>query len=118
SKMGISTLQSYRGAQVFEAIGLNRALIDKYFTGTSSRIEGVGLEVLAREAQMKHEYAFRPVSDNDTELAVGGNYQFRVRGEFHLLNPETVATLQHAVRSNSARTFEEFTNLVDHQNRH
>ena len=118
SKMGISTLQSYRGAQVFEAIGLNRAIIDKYFTGTSSRIEGVGLEVLAREAQMKHEYAFRPVSENDTELAVGGNYQFRVRGEFHLLNPETVATLQHAVRGNDARTFDEFSKLVDQQNRH
>jgi glutamate synthase (NADPH/NADH) large chain len=118
SKMGISTLQSYRGAQVFEAIGLNRALIDKYFTGTSSRIEGVGLDVLAREAQMKHEYAFRPVSENDTELTVGGNYQFRVRGEYHLLNPETVSKLQHAVRSNNANTFEEFTRLVDQQNRH
>ena len=58
--MGISTLQSYRGAQVFEAIGLNKSLVDKYFTGTSSRIEGVGLDVLAREAQMKHEHAFQP----------------------------------------------------------
>ena len=118
SKMGISTLQSYRGAQVFEAIGLNRALIDKYFTGTSSRIEGVGLEVLAREAQMKHEYAFRPVSENDTELSVGGNYQFRVRGEYHLLNPESVSKLQHAVRANNAETFEQFTQLIDNQNRH
>ncbi len=118
SKMGISTLQSYRGAQVFEAIGLNSALIDKYFTGTASRIEGVGLDVLAREAQMKHEYAFRPVSENDTELTVGGNYQYRVRGEYHLLNPATVSKLQHAVRANSAETFEEFTELIDQQNRH
>ena len=72
SKMGISTLQSYRGAQIFEAIGLNRALVEKYFTGTPSRIEGVGLDVLAREAQMKHEYAFRPVTESDTELEAGG----------------------------------------------
>ena len=70
--MGISTLQSYRGAQVFEAIGLNRGLIAKYFTGTASRIEGVGLEVLAREAQMKHEHAFRPVGSFEPELRVGG----------------------------------------------
>src|SRR6202030_2845254 len=75
SKMGISTLQSYRGAQVFEAIGLNKSLVDKFFTGTASRIEGVGLEVLAREARMKHDHAFRRVSEADTELAIGGNYQ-------------------------------------------
>ena len=87
SKMGISTLQSYRGAQIFEAIGLNKELVEKYFTGTPSRIEGVGLDVLAREAQMKHEYAFRPLTESDTELDVGGNYQYRVRGEYHLLNP-------------------------------
>ena len=69
SKMGISTLQSYRGAQVFEAIGLNKELVDAYFAGTTSRLEGVGLDVLAREAQMKHEFAFRPVTESDTELA-------------------------------------------------
>src|SRR5436190_4334667 len=85
SKMGISTLQSYRGAQIFEAIGLNQDLIDRYFTGTASRIEGVGLEVLAREAQMKHEHAFRPTTESETELEVGGTYQFRVNGEYHLL---------------------------------
>src|ERR1700693_2389717 len=71
SKMGISTLQSYRGAQVFEAIGLNKSLIDKYFTGTASRIEGVGLEVLAEEACRKHQHAVRPVTEFDTDLAVG-----------------------------------------------
>ncbi len=87
SKMGISTLQSYRGAQVFEAIGLNQSLIDKYFTGTSSRIEGVGLDVLAREAQMKHEHAYKALTQSDTELEPGGAYQYRVRGEYHLLNP-------------------------------
>ncbi len=73
--MGISTLQSYRGAQIFEAIGLNKDLVEKYFTGTASRIEGVGLDVLAREAQMKHAHAFRPLTDSETELDVGGNYQ-------------------------------------------
>jgi glutamate synthase (NADPH) large chain len=118
SKMGISTLQSYRGAQVFEAIGLNKAVIDKYFTGTSSRIEGVGLEVLAREAAMKHELAFQPVTDADTELPVGGSYAYRVRGEYHLLNPATVSKMQHAVRQNNFQTFQEYTDLIDQQARH
>ena len=90
--MGISTLQSYRGAQVFEAIGLNKSVIEKYFTGTASRIEGVGLDVIAREAKMKHDHAFQPITSADTELAVGGNYQYRVRGEYHLFNPLTVAS--------------------------
>jgi glutamate synthase (NADPH/NADH) large chain len=116
SKMGISTLQSYRGAQVFEAIGLNRSVIDKYFTGTASRIEGVGLGVLAREAQMKHQHAFQPITEADTELAVGGNYQYRIRGEYHLFNPLTVSKLQHAVRQDSYETFREYTDLIDNQN--
>ena len=117
SKMGISTLQSYRGAQVFEAIGLNKSLIERYFTGTASRIEGVGLEVLAREAKMKHDHAFRALSDSDTELAVGGSYQYRARGEYHLFNPLTVSKLQHAVRQESFQTFQEYTQLIDNQNR-
>ena len=99
SKMGISTLQSYRGAQVFEAVGLNQELVEGYFSGTASRIEGVGIEVLAREALMKHKFAFEPLTDSETELAVGGQYQFRVDGEYHLQNPETIAKLQHAVRA-------------------
>src|SRR5882672_721465 len=117
SKMGISTLQSYRGAQVFEAIGLNKSLVDKYFTGTASRIEGVGLEVLAEEARRKHEHAVRPVTEFDTELAVGGNYQYRVRGEYHLFNPLTVAKLQHAVQQSSFQTFQEYAELIDKQNK-
>ena len=117
SKMGISTLRSYRGAQCFEAIGLNRTLVDRYFTGTSSRIEGVGLDVLAREARLKHEHAFAPMRDSEYELAVGGEYQFRARGEYHLLNPQTVSKLQHAVRSKDAKTFQEYTDLIDRQNR-
>src|SRR5262249_262692 len=116
SKMGISTLQSYRGAQVFEAIGLNKSVVEKYFTGTASRIEGVGLEVIAREAKLKHDHAFQPVTDADTELAVGGNYQYRVRGEYHLLNPLTVSKLQHAVRQESYASFRDYTDLIDKQN--
>ena len=116
SKMGISTLQSYRGAQVFEAIGLNEELVKQYFTGTSSRIQGVGLDVLAREAIEKHAYAFRPASEAEPELAVGGNYQYRIHGERHLLNPATVSTLQHAVRGSSFETFQEYSKLVDEQN--
>ncbi|HYO81534.1 MAG TPA: glutamate synthase large subunit, partial [Bryobacteraceae bacterium] len=116
SKMGISTLQSYRGAQIFEAIGLNKSLVDKYFTGTPSRIEGVGLEVLAREAQLKHTHAFRELTDSEPELAVGGNYHYRIRGEYHLLNPQTISKLQHAVRGNSYETYKQYTELVNAQN--
>jgi glutamate synthase (NADPH) large chain len=117
SKMGISTLQSYQGAQIFEAIGLNRALVERYFTGTSSRIEGVGMGVLAREALMKHEFAMNAPTESDTELRVGGEYQYRVRGEKHLLNPLTVSKLQHAVRHSEPATFLEFAKIVDQQNR-
>jgi glutamate synthase domain-containing protein 2/glutamate synthase domain-containing protein 1/glutamate synthase domain-containing protein 3 len=118
SKMGISTLQSYRGAQVFEAVGLNQPLVDAYFSGTASRIEGVGLGVLAREAQIKHTYAFRPFTESETELVVGGQYQFREGGEYHLLNPLTISKVQHAVRQNNPATFQEYTDLLDEQNRH
>jgi len=117
SKMGISTLQSYRGAQVFEAVGLNRHLVDSYFSGTESRIEGVGLEVLAREAQMKHAFAYQPLTDSETELVVGGQYQYREGGEYHLLNPQTISKMQHAVRQNNPATFQEYTDLIDDQNR-
>jgi glutamate synthase (NADPH/NADH) large chain len=115
SKMGISTLQSYRGAQVFEAIGLNKELVDKYFSGTTSQIEGVGLDVLAREALMKHEHAFRPVTESDCELPVGGSYHFRATGEYHLLNPQTISKLQHAVRQSDFKTFQEYTKFIDDQ---
>jgi len=117
SKMGISTLQSYRGAQVFEAIGLSKRLVDRYFTGTVSRIEGVDLDVLAREAILKHQHAFQPVHESDTDLAIGGTYQYRARGEYHLFNPQTIAKLQHAVRQESFATFQEYTELIDGQNR-
>jgi glutamate synthase domain-containing protein 2/glutamate synthase domain-containing protein 1/glutamate synthase domain-containing protein 3 len=117
SKMGISTLQSYQGAQIFEAIGLNRSLVERYFTGTASRIEGVGMEVLAREALMKHQSALRPAVDTDTTLRVGGEYQYRVRGEKHQINPLTVSKLQQAVRQSNFETYQEFAQIVNRQNR-
>ena len=115
AKMGISTLQSYQGAQVFEAIGLTSDLVNTYFAGTASRLEGVGLAVLAREAQMKHEHAFRPLSESETELTIGGNYHQRVNAEYHLLNPETISKLQQSVRQQSFQTFKEYTDLIDEQ---
>jgi glutamate synthase (NADPH/NADH) large chain len=117
SKMGISTLQSYQGAQIFEAIGLDKTLVDHYFTGTASRINGVSIEVLAREALMKHAFAMETPTDSETQLRVGGEYQFRVGGERHLLNPITVAKLQHSVRHQKFESFQEFTKIVDQQNR-
>ncbi len=118
SKMGISTLQSYRGAQVFEAIGISRSVIDKYFTGTSSRIEGIGFDVLAEEARRKHEFAFSPVTDSETELDVGGNYAYRAKGEYHLLNPFTISKLQHAIRNDSYSTYQEYAQHINDQSRH
>ncbi len=117
SKMGISTLQSYRGAQIFEAIGLNREVVDRYFTGTASRIEGVGLDVLAQEARMKHEHAYEPITEYDTELAVGGNLSWRVRGEYHLNNPISIAKLQHSVRQKSWETYKEFAQTINDQSK-
>ncbi len=117
SKMGISTLQSYCGAQIFEAIGLNKSLVERYFTGTSSRIEGVGLEVLAREALMRHKFAMQPPAESDTELEIGGSYQYRERGERHLLNPLTISKLQHAVRQSSYSTYQEYARIANEQSR-
>jgi glutamate synthase domain-containing protein 2/glutamate synthase domain-containing protein 1/glutamate synthase domain-containing protein 3 len=117
SKMGISTLQSYCGAQIFEALGLNKSVVERYFTGTPSRIEGVGLDVLAREALLRHRFALQPPAESDTELEVGGSYQYRERGERHLWNPLTISKLQHAVRQSSPQTFQEFARMVNEQNR-
>ncbi len=90
--------------------------MDDYFIGTPSRIGGVGLDVLAKEAGVKHEYAFRPVHESDTELDVGGAYQFRVRGEHHMLNPLSVSKLQHSVKTGHYETFQQYTDLIDKQN--
>jgi glutamate synthase (NADPH) large chain len=117
SKMGISTLPSYQGAQAFEAIGLSKPLVDKYFTGTPSRIEGVDLNVLAKEVKMRHDYAFQPVAETDPEIEMGGQYHYRARGEYHLFNPSTITKLRHSVRSNSFETYQEYSSLIDDQSR-
>ena len=116
SKMGISTVQSYRGAQIFEAIGLDKAFVDQYFSWTASRIGGIGLDVIAEEVSLRHHNAFpaRPVKR--PELEWGGEYQWRRDGEYHLFNPETVFKLQHATRAGQYRLFKEYTAKVDNQN--
>ncbi len=118
AKMGISTIQSYCGAQIFEAIGLNKAVIDKYFTGTASRVEGIGLNELAEEVRLRHQHAFpdRPV--NGVALDPGGQYQWRRDGEYHLFNPETVHKLQLATRTGSYKVFQEYSALVNDQAQH
>ncbi|HTO95567.1 MAG TPA: glutamate synthase large subunit, partial [Myxococcales bacterium] len=118
SKMGISTLQSYHGAQVFEAIGLSQDFVDEYFTWTASRVGGVGIDVVAKEARMRHERGFppkRPIFH--TSLPAGGEYQFRSGGEFHLTNPETIHKLQYAVRTGNFPMFQEYTALIDDQSK-
>jgi glutamate synthase (NADPH) large chain len=117
SKMGISTVASYTGAQVFEAIGLDSALVDEYFTGTASRIGGIGLPVLAAEVASRHGMAYesRPTERAHRELEVGGEYQWRREGEYHLFNPKTVFKLQHATRSKQYAIFKEYTAAVDDQ---
>src|SRR3989475_6315823 len=116
TKMGISTLQSYRGAQIFEAIGLNSEVVERYFTWTASRIEGIGLDVIAREAELRHEHAYMVSPSLDGDLDVGGQYQWRRRGEHHAYNPNTVAKLQHAVRAASYKMFKENTAAVNDEN--
>ncbi len=118
SKMGISTIQSYRAAQIFEAIGLEQQFVQKYFTSTASRVGGIGIDVVAQEASLRHHRAYpdRPVGPPDLDW--GGQYQWRRDGEVHMLNPDTVAKLQHATRSNSYVLFKEFSKLCDENNRH
>ena len=117
SKMGISTMASYTGAQVFEAIGLDHAVVDEYFSGTASRIGGVGLDVLAAEVAARHRLAHldRPTERAHRELEVGGEYQWRREGEVHLFNPRTVFKLQHATRARRYGIFKEYTAAVDDQ---
>src|SRR6266481_4417025 len=116
AKMGISTLQSYTGAQIFEAIGLNGDLVHRYFTGTVSRVSGIRLDVIADEVRRRHEHAFpeRPVG---AELDWGGEYQWRRDGEHHMVNPDMIAKLQHATRSGSYAQFKDFTRLCDDQSK-
>jgi glutamate synthase (ferredoxin) len=115
SKMGISTLQGYCGAQIFEAIGLDPAFVDKYFTWTASRVGGVGIDVIAEEVRRRHVRAFPEREPGQPDLEWGGEYQWRRDGEYHLFNPDTVFKLQHATRSGQFKIFKEYTRLVDDQ---
>jgi glutamate synthase (ferredoxin) len=117
SKMGISTIQSYCGAQVFEALGLGQDFVDRYFTWTPSRIGGIGLEVIAEEARMRHRRAFPDRAMNEERLDTGGEYSYRQDGEYHLFSPQTIHKLQHACRTNSYELFKQYSRLVDDQSR-
>lgn len=117
AKMGISTIQSYRGAQIFEAIGLNSELIERYFTGTASRIGGIGVETLGYEAIKRHQYGFQREVTLKPLLNVGGQYQWRKEGEFHLFNPESVAKLQLATRHGNYKLFKEYSTLINNQSK-
>jgi glutamate synthase (NADPH) large chain len=120
SKMGVSTVASYTGAQIFESIGLGQELIDEYFTGTVSRLGGIGLDEIATETATRHRVAHpaRPELRRHRKLELGGEYQWRREGEYHLFNPETVFKLQHATRSKRYDIFKQYTKLVDDQATH
>ncbi|MDX1411969.1 MAG: glutamate synthase central domain-containing protein, partial [Nitrospirales bacterium] len=115
SKMGISTVQSYCGAQIFEALGLNHELIDRYFTGTSSRIEGIGIREIGEETLRRHEQAYKPVPLR--QLDFGGEIHYRIQNEHHNWNPEVIYKLQHSTRNNDAKTYDEYSTLVNEENK-
>ncbi len=116
SKMGISTIQSYCGAQIFEAVGISTPVIEKYFTWTSSRVEGIGLRDIASEIRTRHERAYPPQGiEVDETLDVGGHYQWRRNGEFHAFNPQTVHKLQQACRTGNYQTFKDYTRLLNEE---
>ncbi|EOM74276.1 glutamate synthase large subunit [Rhodococcus rhodnii] len=119
SKMGISTLASYTGAQLFQVIGLSQEIVDEYFTGLTSQLGGIGLDELADEVAARHRIAFldNPEERAHRELEIGGEYQWRREGEYHLFNPETVFKLQHATRTGQYKVFKEYTRLVDDQSK-
>ncbi len=117
SKMGVSTVASYTGAQIFEAVGLSQAVVDKYFTGTTSKLGGIELATIAEEVARRHAVAYPPagIAPAHRELAIGGEYQWRREGEPHLFDPETVFRLQHSTRSGSYDIFKQYTSRVDEQ---
>ncbi|MEJ7739929.1 MAG: glutamate synthase large subunit [Chitinophagaceae bacterium] len=116
SKMGISTLQSYQGAQIFEIIGLNKSVVDKYFTGAISRIEGMGLDEMAKETLAKHQFSFSKKEIPIDRLSAGGFYQWKRKGEFHLFNPQTIHLLQYSTRMNDYQVFKKYSKLINEQN--
>jgi glutamate synthase (NADPH/NADH) large chain len=115
SKMGISTLQSYHGAQIFEALGISSDVINQYFTGTVSRIEGLTLDDIAREALAKHQLAFPKTVTAPSKLEVGGVYQWKQRGEAHLFNPQSIHLLQHSTKTNDYQLFKKYSKLINDQ---
>jgi glutamate synthase domain-containing protein 2/glutamate synthase domain-containing protein 1/glutamate synthase domain-containing protein 3 len=117
SKMGISAIPSYIGAQIFEAVGLGQELVEEYFTGTPSRVGGIELDTLEKETLLRHRFAFPEahVEDYDDDIEVGGQYQWRQRGERHMLNPDTIHKLQQATWKNDWKVFKEYTRLIDDQ---
>ncbi|MEX0594354.1 MAG: glutamate synthase large subunit, partial [Balneolaceae bacterium] len=115
AKMGISTIKSYRGAQIFEALGVSRKVIDRYFTWTDSRIEGVSLDIIAKEAQIRHDKAFPKTSVNGSVLDEGGLYNWRKNGEYHMYNPETVHLLQFASKTGDYQLYKEYADRLDNQ---
>ena len=119
SKMGISTIASYTGAQVFEAIGLSQDLVDRYFTGTTSRLGGIGLDIIAKETIARHHIAYPPGGEvpGSRRLPIGGEYQWRREGEPHLFDPETVFTLQHSTRAKRYDIFKRYTHKIDEQSK-
>ncbi|MCM4161806.1 glutamate synthase large subunit [Antarcticibacterium flavum] len=118
NKIGISTLHSYRGAQIFEILGLNRKFVNKYFTNTPTRIEGIGLYEIEREIQQRVKRAFAPFTDNTSAgLELGGDYRWRRNGERHMFNPASVAKLQQAVKQNNPESYREYSNLINEQSK-
>ena len=119
AKMGISTIQSYRGAQIFEAVGLNTQLVDAYFTRTPTRIEGIGLDIVAEEVRRRHEAVFPPSGNKvDRGLEAGGERKWRHSGEYHLFSPEAIHFLQHSCRTSNYELFKKYENLIDDQSEH
>jgi len=117
SKMGISTYQSYCGAQIFDAIGLSSKLIEKYFFGTASKVEGINLSEIEEETILRHRKAFAEIPTQESMLDVGGEYALRIRGEEHVWNNDTVRDLQHAVRSNNFSTYESYAKQINEQDK-
>ncbi|MGM0545810.1 MAG: glutamate synthase large subunit [Bacteroidota bacterium] len=115
SKMGISTIKSYRGAQIFEALGIDQTVIDKYFTWTDSRIGGIGLDTIAKEAKLRHQRAYPSYKTNGQVLDEGGEYKWRKGSEYHAYNPKTIHTLQMATKNGDYELYKEYTKLIDEQ---
>ncbi|AYD47917.1 glutamate synthase large subunit [Arachidicoccus soli] len=115
SKMGISTLQSYQGAQIFEIIGLNKSVVERYFTGATSRIDGLGLDEIAKEALFKHQFAFSKITIPVDRLPEGGVYQWKRKGETHLFNPQTIHLLQYSTKMNDYSIYKKYAKLINEQ---